>query len=213
MSIICWFFFKINEVLGNPHDIRWKSRILYINVFAIGFKFQINNNIFISTYFSEVKMMWNVAEKSIYYHNYYLFIYHFKFPTLSLWWLNTYHVECNSEFICHFVKKNDMGVFLTFLSLYCSELVSHTYPYILCLSSSIIIYNGIMFFGVWFTCIYKNGAPYRRFASPSLYDRINCQFHQSFMSSTSYRSRSLMLSWLNTVSWTWSPCCLHWIFY
>lgn len=124
-------------------------------------------------------MMWNVAEKSIYYHNYYLFIYHFKFPTLSLWWLNTYHVECNSEFICHFVKKNDMGVFLTFLSLYCSELVSHTYPYILCLSSSIIIYNGIMFFGVWFTCIYKNGAPYRRFASPSLYDRINCQFHQS----------------------------------
>lgn len=105
MSIICWFFFKINEVLGNYHDLRWKSRKRYINVFAIGFKFQINNNIFISTYFSEVKIMWNVAEKSIYYHNYYLFIYHFKFPTLSLWWLNTYHVECNSEFICHFVKK------------------------------------------------------------------------------------------------------------
>lgn len=57
--------------------------------------------------------------------------------------------------------------------------MSHTYPYILCLSSSIIIYNGIMFFGVWFTCIYKNVAPYRRFASPWLYDRINCQFHQS----------------------------------
>lgn len=36
-----------------------------------------------------------------------------------------------------------------------------------------------MFFGVGFTCIYKNGAPYRRFASSSLYDRINCQFHQS----------------------------------
>lgn len=131
--------------------------------------------------------MWNVAEKSIYYHNY-LFIYHFKFPTLSLWWLNTYHVECNSEFICHFVKKmtwvfrivNSSWCFHSpIFSLYCSELVSHTYPYILCLSSSIIIYNGIMFFGVGFTCIYKNGAPYRRFASSSLYDRINCQFHQS----------------------------------
>lgn len=204
------FFFKINEVLGNYHDLRWKSRKRYINFFAIGFKFQINNNIFISTYFSEVKMMWNVAEKSIYYHNYYLFIYHFKFPTLSLWWLNTYHVECNSEFIFHFVKKMTW-VFRIVNSSWCF----HSPIFVTLLFWTRVTY--IPIYSLSFVFHYQWNHVFRCLIYMYLQEWCSLQKvcfafaiwqnklsipSESFMSSTSYRSRSLILSWLNTVSWT-----------